>query len=204
VLAVEVEHLFAGDVGAGRRGQGPESAWSSSCGKGRRGRHPDAWPSPADGDLERRQGARKPSFLGVHVQEAELLRTGPPLRGGRRGGSYLIERDQEPASDARGVGPLRRRARGVGLLEGDGSWPTVTNWQVDLRGQSLRDPPERANPGGERVPEGGREGGQRLVKRARLCRLLRSHASGMLSDPLNLDGRSLRERVFPTRDMERR
>jgi len=204
VLAVEVEHLFAGGIGAGRRGQGPESAWSSSCGRGRRGGHPGACPSPADGDLKRRQGPWKPSFLGVHIQEAELLRTRPPLRSGRGRGAHLIERDQETASNARGVGPLRRRARGVGLLESDGGWPAVTNWQVDLRGQSLRDSPERANPGGERVPEGGREGGQRLVKRARLCLLLRSHASGMLSNPLNLGGRSLRERVFPTRDMERR
>ena len=171
--------------------------------EGQAGGHPGACPSPADDDLERRQRPWKPNLLGVQVQETELLGTRPPLRSGRRGGSYLIERDQETASDARGVGPLRRRARGVGLLEGDGGWPAVTDWQVDLRGQSLRDPPERANPGGERVPEGGREGGQRLVKRARLCRLLRSHASGMLSDPLNLVGRSLWERVSPTRDMKR-
>jgi len=80
-----------------------------------------------DYDLERRKRPWKPNLLGVHVQETELLGTGPPLRSGRRGRPFLIERDQETASDARGVGPLRRRAGGVDLLEGDGGWPAVTD-----------------------------------------------------------------------------
>jgi len=77
---------------------------------------------------------RKPILLGIHVQKTGLMGMEPPLRSGCRRKLFLIKRDQEAASDTRGAGPLGQRARGVKLLEGDGSWPAVTNRQVNLGG----------------------------------------------------------------------